>query len=274
MPECYICLADAATETGCACRHGGAPITAHVECLAQFARERGPVGSHWDTCPVCHVRYASGELRVALADCAFALVRGLPARDATKLRAALACGVARNQRNQPERAAPLLRTVVAITSAERTPEHRELELDAKHALAVTMRMLGKFDEAIPLFEEILALEDLGDPDTQALSTVVSYAYALCGDGQTERALPIMRLALSTLREKTGPESEESISTMCNLAQGLALRGHLTEAATLLREAVTVKRRVFGATHALTRTSELDLALVEAMGRKGKKLIKK
>ena len=130
-----------------------------------------------------------------------------------------------------------------------------------------MRMLGKFDDAIPLFEEILALEDLARPDAQTLSTVVSYAYALCGAGQTERALPIMRLALATLRETTGPESEESISTMCNLAQGLALRGHLPEAGTLLREAVTVKRRVFGATHALTRTSELDLALVEAMGLK-------
>ena len=264
MPECYVCLAEAETETGCACRHAGAPLTAHVECLARFARERGPVGPQWDTCPVCHVRYASGEIRVALADSAFALVRGLPARDATKLRAALACGVARNQRNEPERAEPLLRVVVAVSSGEGTPEHRALELDAKHALAVTMRMLGKYDEALPLFEEVLALEDLGAPDTQAMSTAVSYAYALCGDGQVERALPIMRLALATLREQTGPESEESISAMCNLAQGVALRGHLPEAEAILREAVALKRRVFGATHALTRTSELDLALVEAM----------
>ena len=267
MPECYICLADAEIETGCACRHGGAPSTAHVECLARFASERGPVGSHWDTCPVCHFRYASGEIRVALADYAYGLVRGLPASDATKLRAALACGAARNQRNEPERAAPLLRTVVALASRESTEQHRELALDAKHALAVSMRMLGKFEEAIPLFEEILAVEDLGAPDAQVLSTVVSYAYALCGAGQTERALPIMRLALATLREKTGRESEESISTMCNLAQGLALRGRFPESAKILREAVRMKRRVFGATHAVTRTSEADLALVVAMGRK-------
>ena len=267
MPECYVCMEEAGSETGCACRHAGAPCAAHAECLARFARERGPVGAHWDTCPVCHVRYANGELRVALANAAYALVRSLPASHATKLRAALVCGAAQSQRNDPRRAAPILRTVVELASRESTPEHRELELDAKHALAVAMRMLGNFDAAIALFEEILAKEDLGAPDAPALSTAVSYAYALCGAGRTERALPIMRLALATLREKTGPESEESISTMCNLAQGLALRGVLDESERILREALQLKRRVFGAMHALTLNTEADLALVEDMRRK-------
>jgi hypothetical protein len=77
----------------------------------------------------------------------------------------------------------------------------------------------------------------------------------------------MRLALATLREKTGPESEESISTMCNLARGLALRGRLDESERILREALQLKRRVFGATHALTLNTEADLALVVDMRRK-------
>jgi hypothetical protein len=55
--------------------------------------------------------------------------------------------------------------------------------------------------------------------------------------------------------------------MCNLAQALALRGVLDESERILREALQLKRRVFGAMHALTLNTEADLALVEDMRRK-------
>ena len=273
-PECYICLnAAGATETGCACRHDAAPCVAHAACLIQFATERDKGagkrnGPQWSYCCVCGAQYASPTLRVALAEAAFALVHDMPATAADKLRAVVMCGTAYNMHHMPERAVGLFRTVVALAARhEGNEEHARLLMDAKHALAVTLRMLGQYDEAIALFQEIIRLESGPGPfEIATITTIVSYAYALSSHGELERAIPILRHALETMQETIGTESEDTLCTKCTLAQSLVALSprNWDTGRTMLLEALAVKTRVFGPKHTLTLATASDLSVVEML----------
>ena len=273
-PECYICLnAAGATETGCACRHDAAPCVAHAACLIQFATERDRSagtrnGPQWSYCCVCGAQYTSPTLRVALAEAAFALVHEMPSTAADKLRAVVLCGTAYNMHHMPERAVGLFRTVVALAARhEGDEEHARLLMDAKHALAVTLRMLGQYDEAIALFQEIIRLESGSGPLAIAtVTTIVSYAYALSSHGELERAVPILRHALETMHETIGAESEDTLCTKCTLAQALIAFSprHWDSGRTMLLEALEVKTRVFGPKHTLPLATASDLSVVEML----------
>jgi tetratricopeptide (TPR) repeat protein len=275
-PECYICLtAVGATETGCACRQDAAPCVAHTACLIEFASERDRSagkrnGPQWSYCCVCGAQYASPTLRVALAEAALSLVHDMPSTAADKLRAVIMCGTAYNMQHMPYRAVGLFRTVVAL--AERhdgnDEEYARLSMDAKHALAVTLRMLGRYDEAIALFQEIIRLESGGPGPLQiaTITTIVSYAYALSSHGELERAIPILRHALETMQDTIGAESEDTLCTKCTLAQALVALSprNWDTGRTMLLEALVVKTRVFGPNHTLTRATAGDLSIVDML----------
>jgi tetratricopeptide (TPR) repeat protein len=125
-----------------------------------------------------------------------------------------------------------------LTIAERLPEDPwRLNRAALHYQAAR-----KFDRALPLFEEALALRKarLGSDHPDTLSSMNNLARGYQAAGELDRALPLWRELVDRWKRKAGADSPQYARVLVLLSSDLLLQEKWVEAEPVLREILTIR----------------------------------
>jgi tetratricopeptide (TPR) repeat protein len=132
---------------------------------------------------------------------------------------------------------------------------------AMNNLAIAYDRAGRRDEALKLFEEVLALrrEVNGPehPDTLLAMGNLSTSYAEAG--RRDEALRLREEVLALRRKVNGPEHPDTLKAMNYLAMAYDRAGRLDESLKLREEALPLSRKVNGPDHPHTSAWMKDLA---------------
>jgi tetratricopeptide (TPR) repeat protein len=128
-------------------------------------------------------------------------------------------------------------------------------------LARTYTGLGLFHEAIPLWQESLALrrEHLGADHPLTLVSMNNLAEGYQQVGELGQALPLLEETLRLRQEKLGPEHQRTMISLHNLAVAYALTGRTNEAIKLHEKELAHCKAQLGPHHPETLLSLENLA---------------
>ena len=127
---------------------------------------------------------------------------------------------------------------------------------------------GKYQEAIPLAEKLLALtkeaRGLDDRETAARIGLLAALYESMGD--YSKAEPLYKEALEIRRKVLGPNHPKTADSLTYLAELYFAMREYAKAEPLLQQALQVRQKILGKKHPETLTSLNNLAaLYESMG---------
>jgi tetratricopeptide (TPR) repeat protein len=135
-------------------------------------------------------------------------------------------------------------------------------LRAQLNLAVDLRMIGEFAEALTVDQEVAGhLEDVGGLDARALQTYMNVARDYYGLGAYAAALSLLEQWRSMLQEMLGPGHSQVL--LAGRTYGITLRkmGRLAEAADVMRENFDRTQKRFGLNHEFANASAVSYANV-------------
>lgn len=123
-------------------------------------------------------------------------------------------------------------------------------------LAVMLKEIGKYEEALPLFRDGLAgyRQKYGARHPETLIWISNFGNLLCKMGNFEEALPLCKEALAGRRETLGDRHPSTLTSINNIGVLLKDMGKDTEALPLYKEALTACRETFGDRHPSTLDS--------------------
>ena len=150
----------------------------------------------------------------------------------------------------------------------REQNHPEFSLTLNN-LASVLEALGRASEALPLYEEALAMgRRLFSGDHPYVATSLNnLASVLEALGRASEALPLYEEALAMGRRLFSGDHPDVARSLNNLASVLEALGRASEALPLYEEALAMRRRLFSGDHPDVATSLNNLASVlEALGR--------
>jgi serine/threonine protein kinase len=143
------------------------------------------------------------------------------------------------------------------------------EAEARQAIGVTWRNLGRFPEAIRNLRRALDLrqEALGSDATETLFTKNSLAMAYLWSGQVDRGLALLEEILVTRRQVLGPDHPDTLGSQTRLGEAHKISRHPERGVPLLKEALEKQARLLGAAHVDTVLTQIGLAeTLRAAGR--------
>ena len=113
-----------------------------------------------------------------------------------------------------------------------------------HAIAETYRSLDRFDRAVPLFRQAVALRRsaLGADDSLTLGSLNKLAEAQTQSGDLHGAIATQKEVVALEGRVFGKESRRYCSMLGNLANMIADAGDLAGAERLMREVLAIQRR--------------------------------
>ncbi len=130
-------------------------------------------------------------------------------------------------------------------------------------LAIAYATLGRFIEAIPLFEQTLLdverLRGPEHPDTLALGSRNNLANAYREAGRVAEAIPLNEQTLETLERILGREHPDTLGSRNNLAAAHAEAGRTDDAIPLFEQTLAARERLLGPEHPETLKSRNNLA---------------
>ena len=140
------------------------------------------------------------------------------------------------------------------------PDHPDT-LNSRNSLAAAYLAAGRVADAIPLFEQALAVRQriLGPGDPETLTSRNNLASAYQDAGQVAEAIRLYETNLEVREQLLGPEHPSTLNSQGNLAAAYRDAGRLAEAIPLLEQTLAVRERVLGPVHPDTRTSRKSLA---------------
>ncbi|MET8083948.1 tetratricopeptide repeat protein, partial [Micromonospora sp. NPDC005237] len=114
-------------------------------------------------------------------------------------------------------------------------------------LAGAYRAVGRIDEAIPLFEQVLAdrRRVLGDDHPSTLASGGNLAYAYQTVGRIDEAIPLYEQVLVGCRRVLGDDHPDTLASGGNLAYAYQTVGRIDEAIPLYEQVLADRRRVLG-----------------------------
>ena len=140
------------------------------------------------------------------------------------------------------------------------PDHPDT-LNSRNSLAAAYLAAGRVAEAIPLFEQTLALRRrmLGSDDSETLTSQNNLASAYQDAGRTAEAIRLYELNLEVRERLLGPDHPNTLNSRGNLAAAYQDAGRAAEAISLLERTVADRERVLGPDHPDVHTSRKNLA---------------
>jgi tetratricopeptide (TPR) repeat protein len=122
---------------------------------------------------------------------------------------------------------------------------------------------GKYDRALPLYEECLAKRKrvLGDEHPDTLASLSDIAGLFQSKGEYDRALPLYEECLAKRKRVLGDEHPDTLASLMNLANLFASKGEYDRALPLNEECLTKHSRIFGDDHPYTLTALNNLAFL-------------
>lgn len=133
---------------------------------------------------------------------------------------------------------------------------------AKLLLASLLKKQKKLDEAIPLYEDLLAAarQSSGDQNEDTLACMNNLAILLKQKGRFDDALALYEEALRIKRSKLGAHHTSTLTSMSNLAGLLTALGKHQEARVLYEESLQGHKSALGSQHPDTLTDMWNFAL--------------
>jgi len=140
------------------------------------------------------------------------------------------------------------------------PDHFDT-LTARNNLAVAYRYVGRFGEAIELFERVLADRErvLGPDHPDTLATCNNLAVAYHSAGRFDEAIELFERVLADRVRVLGPDHPDTLATCNNLAGAYGDVGRFGEAIELFERVLADQERVLGPDHPKTLTTRNNLA---------------
>ena len=140
------------------------------------------------------------------------------------------------------------------------PDHPDT-LTSRNNLAGAYESAGRLDEAITLYEQVLAdrVRLLGDDHPQTLTSRNNLAYAYRSAGRLDQAIPLYEEVLADRVRLLGDDHPQTLTSRNNLAYAYRSAGRLDQAITLYEEVLADRVRLLGDDHPQTLTSRNNLA---------------
>ena len=133
-------------------------------------------------------------------------------------------------------------------------------LTARNNLAGAYEDVGRFGEAIELYERVLADQEqvLGPDHPDTLTTRNNLAVAYHSAGRFGEAIEVCERVLADRVRVLGPDHPDTLNARDNLALAYDSAGHLAEAIDAWEELLPDCQRVLGLEHPLTKRVEKNL----------------
>ena len=163
-----------------------------------------------------------------------------------------------------------LEVAVAVVEDVLGPDHPDT-LTVRNNLAAAYRSVGRFGEAIELFEQVLAEDErvLGPDHSDTLNTRNNLAAAYRSVGRFGEAIELFEQVLAEDERVLGPDHSDTLNTRNNLAAAYRSVGRFGEAIDAWEELLPDCQRVLGADHPVTLTVRNNLAAAyRSVGRFG------
>ena len=140
------------------------------------------------------------------------------------------------------------------------PDHPDT-LNSRNSLAAAYLAAGRVAEAIPLFEQILAVRQrtLGPDDSETLISQNNLASAYQDAGRIAEAIRLYELNLEIRERLLGPDHPSTLNSRGNLAAAYRDGGRVDEAIPLLEQTLADRERVLGPEHPDTQATRKKLA---------------
>jgi tetratricopeptide (TPR) repeat protein len=135
--------------------------------------------------------------------------------------------------------------------------------------ANTLKSKGRYKEAQPLLEKILAIcrKVLGEEHPHTAQSFNNLAYNLNAQGKYAQAAEGYRKALAIRRKALGEEHPDTATSYNNLAMNLNAQGKYAQAEEGLQKALAIRRKVLGEEHPHTALSYNNVAYnLQAQGK--------
>ena len=140
------------------------------------------------------------------------------------------------------------------------PDHPDT-LNSRNSLAAAYLAAGRVTEAVPLFEQTLAVRQrmLGPDDPETLTSQNNLASAYQDAGRDAEAIRLYEMNLEVRERLLGPDHPDTLNSRGNLAAAYRDAGRVAEAIPLLEQTLAVREQVLGPGHPDTQTSRRSLA---------------
>ena len=140
------------------------------------------------------------------------------------------------------------------------PDHPDA-LNSRNSLAAAYLAAGRVDEAIPQFEQILAVRQrtLGPDDSETLVSQNNLASAYQDAGRIAEAIRLYELNLEARERLLGSDHPSTLNSRGNLAAAYRDGGRGGEAISLLEQTLADRERVLGPEHPDTQATRRKLA---------------
>ena len=140
------------------------------------------------------------------------------------------------------------------------PDHPDT-LNSRNSLAAAYLAAGRVAEAIPLFEQTLAVRQrtLGPDDPETLTSQNNLASAYQDAGRVADAIRLYELNLEVRERLLDPDDPSTLNSRGNLAAAYLAAARAAEAIPLLERTLADRERVLGPDHPDAQTSRKNLA---------------
>jgi RNA polymerase sigma factor (sigma-70 family) len=134
-------------------------------------------------------------------------------------------------------------------------------LNARNSLAAAYLAAGRVADAIPLFEQTVAVfqRELGPDHPDTLTAQNNLASAYQDAGRVAEAIQLYELNLAERERLLSPDHVGTLNSRGNLAAAYLAAGRAAEAIPLLEQTLAGRQQVLGADHPDTQTSRKNLA---------------
>jgi tetratricopeptide (TPR) repeat protein len=163
----------------------------------------------------------------------------------------------------------ILTPTVGQVISQASPQDKLAEAERLTQQVIQLYQQGKYNEAIPLAEQALAIikQQLGDnhPDTaQSLNNLALLYYS---QGRYSEAEPLYNRSLAIIKQQLGDNHPDTATSLNNLAALYQSQGRYSEAEPLYKEALAIRKQQLGDNHPDTAQSLNNLAeLYRVQGR--------
>ncbi len=153
---------------------------------------------------------------------------------------------------QYEPAENAYREAIALRTARPQDHENQTELaKSLHGLGVLLEQKGQYADAAPTLRQALSLQHqlYGQTNAEIAGTLKDLARVMDKAGDLNGAIPVMRYVVAMQRQLRGAAPDPTLAEAINdLALLLEERGTYDESEKMYREALAMKRRVFGDNH--------------------------
>ncbi|ODV40248.1 CHAT domain-containing tetratricopeptide repeat protein [Microcystis aeruginosa] len=160
---------------------------------------------------------------------------------------------------------PTVRQVISQVS----PQDKLAEAERLTQQVIQLYQQGKYNEAIPLAEQALAIhkQQLGDNHPSTASSLNNLAELYQSQGRYSEAEPLYKQALAIFKQQLGDNHPNTATSLSSLAALYRDIGRYSEAEPLYQQALAIWKKQLGDNHPLTAQSLNNLALLyESQGR--------